>query len=65
MIIDCRTGASAYMQSSRDADGQISALNRNESMNMNRQSYERVHLWACTQVVVVTNWSLWLDKREA
>ena len=26
---------------------------------------ERVHLWACTQVVVVTGSSLWLEEREA
>ena len=38
---------------------------RNEIIKMNRQGNERVDLWACTQVVVVTGRSLWLDKREA
>ena len=34
-------------------------------MNMNKEGHERVHLDACTQVVVVTGRSLWLDERKA
>ena len=32
---------------------------------MNTYGPERVRLWACTQVVIVTGRSLWLDEREA
>ena len=39
-------------------------VNRNESMKMNRYGHEWVHQWACTQEVVVTGRSLWLDERE-
>ena len=34
-------------------------------MKMNAEGPERVHLWTCTQAVVVTGRSLWLDEREA
>ena len=34
-------------------------------MKMNTQGYDRVHIWAGTQVVVVTGRPLWLDEREA
>ena len=49
----------------RNVDGWVIAVSRNRSKKINRHGHERVHLWAGTQVVVVTGRSLWLDEREA
>ena len=40
-------------------------VNLNERMKMNRLGHEWVHIWAGTQVVVVTGRSLFLGKGEA
>ena len=40
-------------------------VNLNESMKMNRSGHERVHIWAGTQIVVVTGGSLFLGEVEA
>ena len=55
---------SVDMQISGNVDGQFLTVNLNESMKMNRQGHEWVHIWAGTQVVVVTGSSLFLGKGE-